>query len=80
MKNEILPSDYKETLDLIIDKIRIAQQNAVLSANYYLLNLYWDIGNIIVDKKKKARLGNRSNREFIKGFKKKISNNARFFG
>lgn len=57
MNNEILPNDYKETLELIIDKIKIAQQNAVISANYYLLNLYWEIGNIIVDKKKKQGWG-----------------------
>ncbi len=57
MNNEVLPNDYKETLELIIDKIKIAQQNAVISANYYLLNLYWEIGNIIVDKKKKQGWG-----------------------
>ncbi len=34
MNNEVLPNDYKETLELIIDKIKIAQQNAVISANW----------------------------------------------
>lgn len=57
MKKEILPNDYKETLNLIIEKIRLAQQNAVLSTNYYLLNLYWDIGNIILYKKKEEGWG-----------------------
>ncbi len=57
MKNEILPSDYKDTLNLIINKIKIAQQNAAISANYYLLKLYWDVGNIIVEKKNRADWG-----------------------
>ena len=57
MKNEILPSDYKDTLDLIINKIKIAQQNAAISANYYLLKLYWDVGNVIVEKKNRADWG-----------------------
>ena len=30
MNNEVLPNDYKETLKLIIDEIKIAQQNAVI--------------------------------------------------
>ena len=33
MKNELLPSDYKDTLELIIQKIELAQQKAVISAN-----------------------------------------------
>ena len=52
MNNEILPSDYKETLELIIQKIESAQQKAVISANKTLLDLYWDIGNVILNKKK----------------------------
>ena len=31
MKNELLPSDYKDTLELIIQKIELAQQKAVIS-------------------------------------------------
>ena len=57
MKNEILPNDYKFTLETIIDKIQKAQQNATISANYYLLKLYWDVGNIIVEKKNKEDWG-----------------------
>ena len=52
MKKEILPSDYKETLNLIIQKIELAQQKGIISANITLLDLYWDIGNILVNKKK----------------------------
>ena len=42
MNNEILPNDYRETLNLIIQKIQLAQQKAVISANITLLDLYWE--------------------------------------
>lgn len=53
----MLPSDYKDTLDLIINKIKIAQQNAAISVNYHLLKLYWDVGNVIVAKKNREDWG-----------------------
>lgn len=39
MNNEILPNDYRETLNLIIQKIQLAQQKAVISANITLLGI-----------------------------------------
>ena len=51
MKNQLLPSDYKETLKLIKQKIELAQQQAIISVNTNLLNLYWEVGNIILGKK-----------------------------
>lgn len=51
MKNQLLPSDYKETLELIKQKIELAQQQAIISVNTNLLNLYWEVGNIILGKK-----------------------------
>lgn len=57
MNNEILPNDYRETLNLIIQKIQLAQQKAVISANITLLDLYWDIGNVILNKKKEQGWG-----------------------
>ena len=57
MKNELLPSDYKETLFLIKQKIELAQQQAVISANLSMLNLYWDVGNIILARKKEKGWG-----------------------
>ena len=51
MKKEVLSSNYKETLNLIIQEIKLAQQKAIISANITLLDLYWDIGNILVNKK-----------------------------
>lgn len=57
MKNEIIPRDYNETLNLILQKIEFAQQKAVISANTTLLDLYWDIGNILLNKKKEKGWG-----------------------
>ena len=57
MNNEILPNDYRETLSLIIQKIHLAQQKAVISANITLLDLYWEIGNVILNKKKQEGWG-----------------------
>ena len=47
MNDGILPSDYKETLEVIIQKIESAQQKAVISANKTLLDLYWYINETI---------------------------------
>ena len=47
MKNELLPSDYKDTLELIIQKIELAQQKAVISANITLLDLIGSSQDII---------------------------------
>ena len=52
MNNAILPNDYRETLSLIIQKIQLAQQKAVIFTNMTLLDLYWEIGNVILNKKK----------------------------
>ena len=57
MNSEILPNDYRETLNLIIQKIQLAQQKAVISANITLLDLYWEIGNVILKKKKEQGWG-----------------------
>ena len=43
MNSDIIPNDYKETLEIIIQKIEEAQLNAILSSNLYMINLYWDI-------------------------------------
>lgn len=57
MNNELLPNDYKSTLEQIVQKIEIAQQKAIISTNITLLDLYWEIGNIILNKKKEQGWG-----------------------
>ena len=79
MNNAILPNDYRETLSLIIQKIQLAQQKAVIFTNMTLLDLYWEIGNVILDKKKEKRMGSKSNRKFIKRYNICISRSKRVF-
>jgi len=40
MNNKVLPKDYMETLNLIKEKIILAQQKAVISTNISMLDLY----------------------------------------
>lgn len=65
MKNQLLPSDYKETLKLIKQKIELAQQQAIISVNTNLLNLYWEVGNIILGKKEVQGWGTLVLKRFI---------------
>ena len=60
MKSQILPNDYKETLMLIKHKIELAQQQAIISVNTNLLNLYWEIRKYHIRKKRYTRLGCKS--------------------
>lgn len=68
MKNQLLPSDYKETLKLIKQKIELAQQQAIISVNTNLLNLYWEVRKYYIRKERSSRLGSKSNRQFIKRY------------
>lgn len=57
MKNQLLPSDYKETLKLIKQKIVLAQQQAIISVNTNLLTLYWEVAEILYWERKKFKAG-----------------------
>ena len=46
----LIPLTYLKTLNALKERIRIAQIKASLSVNEKLLELYWDIGKIIVEK------------------------------
>ena len=48
-KIDNLPIDYVETIKIIKDKIRTAQYTALKAVNKELIQLYLDIGRIIVD-------------------------------
>lgn len=49
---KILPKEYGELLDQIKGRIRSAQYDALKSVNKELIELYWDIGKLIVDKQR----------------------------
>lgn len=44
----MLPAIYRQTLSLLKDKKRQAQTRAVLTANIQLLNIYREIGQLVV--------------------------------
>jgi len=53
MKGKILNNEQKEFINVIIEKIRQSQYNAQKSVNKELINLYWEIGKSIAEKRKK---------------------------
>jgi predicted nuclease of restriction endonuclease-like (RecB) superfamily len=46
----VLDSSYAELIDELKTRIRAAQQRAVLSVNRELILLYWQIGNLIIER------------------------------
>lgn len=56
-KSGLIPPTYAETLNVLKERIRSAQIKASLSVNEKLLELYWDIGKIIIDKQKEEGWG-----------------------
>ncbi|MGK5092548.1 PDDEXK nuclease domain-containing protein [Deltaproteobacteria bacterium TL4] len=48
--NDIIPKDYSTLLGDIKQRIRDAQYTALKAVNHNLIQLYWDIGRIIVER------------------------------
>lgn len=70
--------DYADLLKKVRQRIYLAQQRAILSANEEMLRMYWDIGNMLYSRQEEAgwgtklleRLSNDLKNEFpdVKGF------------
>lgn len=54
---QIAPSGYVELLSQLKEKIRTAQVKAALAVNAELVRLYWDIGNVILQKLESGNWG-----------------------
>lgn len=52
-----LPVGYDEFLQLIKERVRVAQVKAALSVNRELISLYWDIGRIISERQQSEGWG-----------------------
>jgi predicted nuclease of restriction endonuclease-like (RecB) superfamily len=52
-----LPTDYSAFLESLKNRIQQAQTKAMLSVNRELIQLYWDIGRLIVDRQEHAGWG-----------------------
>ncbi len=57
MKKRIQMNEYTNLLQDVKQRIRSAQYKALRSVNEELIQLYWDIGKIIVDRQKKHGWG-----------------------
>ena len=57
MKLNDRSGEYREFLAEIRQKIRDAQYKALKAVNKELINLYWDIGKMIVERQKKVGWG-----------------------
>lgn len=57
MTDELNPLDYNNMLQDIKNRIRTAQYEALKSVNKELVQLYWDIGKMIVERQKKESWG-----------------------
>lgn len=53
----ILPAGYRELLGDLKARVRAAQIKAVVAANRELIQLYWDIGRLIVERQERERWG-----------------------
>jgi hypothetical protein len=52
MSDLIASNDYKDLLIEIKQRIRSAQYEALKTVNKELISLYWDIGEIIVERQR----------------------------
>jgi DUF1016 N-terminal domain len=52
-----LPTDYASLLESLKSRVRQAQTKAMLSVNRELIQLYWDIGRLIVERQEKEGWG-----------------------
>ena len=55
----ILPADYADWLGDIKQRVSAARQRAVLAANAELVQLYWQIGQDILQRQQSARWGDK---------------------
>ena len=49
---------YPNLLAQVKERVKLAQQRAIYAANDELLRMYWDIGHILYEEKKKIGWGN----------------------
>jgi predicted nuclease of restriction endonuclease-like (RecB) superfamily len=54
-----IDADYKTFLQDVKDKIKIARLRAALSVNQELIQFYWELGNMIIQKQKSSHWGDK---------------------
>jgi predicted nuclease of restriction endonuclease-like (RecB) superfamily len=56
-RRDSLPADYSETLDRLATEVRSANVRATFKVNAELINLYWSIGRIILERQSEEGWG-----------------------
>ena len=60
MSDEIIHNnDFKDWLEFISNKVKVAQTKTALKVNTELLTLYWEIGNSIIQQQKQKKWGSK---------------------
>ena len=59
MSDVVLPDDYLSVLDGVKDKVRQARYRAQRTVNTELIQLYWQIGNVLVERTDQAQWGDK---------------------
>lgn len=75
---EIITQEYKNFITNIKSKIQSAQLKAHIKVNIELLNLYWDIAQMIVEKQKQSSWGDKVLERISKDLKKEFPNISGF--
>lgn len=70
--------DYKNWSEFIFNKIKIAHTNAVFKVNTEMLNLYWEIGNSILEKQKQNGWGSKVIEQLATDLAKNFPENTGF--
>jgi len=79
MNNDIIDNqEYKSWLEFISNKIKLAHTNAVFKVNTEMLNLYWEIGNSIIEKQKQTGWGSKVIEHLAADLAKNFSGNTGF--
>ena len=75
---EIITHEYKNFIANIKSKIQSAQLKAHIKVNVELLNLYWDIAQMIVEKQKSSSWGDKVIKNISQDLKKEFPNMSGF--
>ena len=59
MSDVVLPDDYVSVLDGVKDKVRQARYRAQRTVNTELIQLYWQIGHVLVERTDQAQWGDK---------------------
>ena len=70
---------YQKTLKIIIEKVVQERQSSIEIINLKLIELYWEIGNMLLTIKEEENFGNDIIKKIIHRFIKKISRYERLF-